>query len=352
MAGGAPTRSRSPRNRPPTSRPPRMGTTCSGSSTKRSPSSSNASRRKIDPALVRHTVVSRYFPEFESARSGAASHPESATGAATAPRIIAPDVRALHRPGRRAVPARRAVAVRRAARAVRDRRVRLGRGLARRRRPARPLPRRPGVPRRPGARRRRRASRRPPRSSTCVGRRSCRRSTLPDTQPFDDPAGRFAFSHNGDLRDYRGAAGDLSRAGPDPRPGRHGGRRALARGRLARRRARRAPARRAPRPIRRPGQPGRARPPTATPHHYAGNGENPVFTFRLGRIGIASTGIYSLDRSLFRFVAPGATDRRLVRQRVTVSLDRNGNPLERVLTATGGRWKGAHRRRPPGEPNG
>ena len=27
-------------------------------------------------------------------------------------------------------------------------------------------------------------------------------------------------------------------------------------------------------------------PPTATPHHYAGNGENPVFTFRLGRIGV------------------------------------------------------------------
>ena len=41
-----------------------------------------------------------------------------------------------------------------------------------------------------------------------------------------------------------------------------------------------------------------------TAHHYAGNDENPVFAFRLGRIGIASTGIYSLDRSLFRFVAP------------------------------------------------
>src|SRR3954454_13808001 len=27
--------------------------------------------------------------------------------------------------------------------------------------------------------------------------------TLPDTQPFLDPAGRFAFSHNGDLRDYK-----------------------------------------------------------------------------------------------------------------------------------------------------
>ena len=59
-----------------------------------------------------------------------------------------------------------------------------------------------------------------------------------------------------------------------------------------------------------------------TPHHYAGNGENPVFTFRLGRIGLASTGIYSLDRSLFRFVAPRATERRLVRQ----ALDRCAGP--------------------------
>ena len=36
-------------------------------------------------------------------------------------------------------------------------------------------------------------------------RRPSRLSTLglADTQPFLDPAGRFAFSHNGDLRDYR-----------------------------------------------------------------------------------------------------------------------------------------------------
>nr|MBA2372666.1 hypothetical protein [Chloroflexota bacterium] len=60
-------------------------------------------------------------------------------------------------------------------------------------------------------------------------------------------------------------------------------------------------------------------------HSYAGNDENPVFTFRLGSIGLASTGIYSLDRSFFRFVAPGATERRLVRRNETVSLDRNGS---------------------------
>jgi hypothetical protein len=57
---------------------------------------------------------------------------------------------------------------------------------------------------------------------------------------------------------------------------------------------------------------------------YAGNTENPVFSFRLGRIGIASTGIYSIDRSVFRFVAPGAKERRLVRIGATVTLDRNG----------------------------
>jgi hypothetical protein len=62
-----------------------------------------------------------------------------------------------------------------------------------------------------------------------------------------------------------------------------------------------------------------------TPHHYAGNGENPVFAFRLGRIGVASTGIYSLDRSLFRFVAPGATDRRLIPLHTTATLERNGS---------------------------
>ena len=55
------------------------------------------------------------------------------------------------------------------------------------------------------------------------------------------------------------AAGDLSRAGSDPRPRRHGGRRSLAGGRLAARRAGRPPAGRAPRPVRGPGQPGRPR---------------------------------------------------------------------------------------------
>lgn len=147
--------------------------------------------------------------------------------------------------------------------------------------------------------------------------------TLADTQPFDDPAGRFVLGHNGDLGDYRSLRARYRTAGRihgradtevgvrwledewrDDEPPAHllgalhdrfGGQANLA---LL-------------------GADG-------TPHHYAGNGENPVFAFRLGRIGVVSTGIYSLDRSLFRFVAPAATDRRLVRAHTTASLGRDG----------------------------
>jgi len=147
--------------------------------------------------------------------------------------------------------------------------------------------------------------------------------TIADTQPFDDPAGRFAFSHNGDLRDYRrlrtayrGQGRIHGRADtevgarwledawqPDEPVGhllaslhdRFGGNANLA-----------------------------VLAADGTPYHYAGNDENPVFGFRLGRLGIASTAMYSLDRSVFRFVAPAATERRLIRQRTTASLDRNG----------------------------
>jgi hypothetical protein len=158
-------------------------------------------------------------------------------------------------------------------------------------------------------------------------RRPSRLSTLamPDAQPFDDPAGRFAFSHNGDLRDYKSlraryrhegrihgradtevGARWLEDAWHDREPPAHllaalhdrfGGQANLA-----------------------------VLTADGTPHHYAGNSENPVFAFRLGPIGIVSTGIYSIDRSLFRFVVPRATDRRLVHLRETVSLDRNGGP--------------------------
>jgi predicted glutamine amidotransferase len=147
--------------------------------------------------------------------------------------------------------------------------------------------------------------------------------TLPDTQPFDDPAGRFSFSHNGDFRDYRSLRRTYRAAGrihgrADSEVGarwledawdeqssvasvlcslheRFGGQANLA-----------------------------VLASDGTPYHYAGNDENPVFALRLGRIGIVSTGIYSLDRSLFRFVAPSATDRRLVRERTTIGLGRDG----------------------------
>jgi len=152
-------------------------------------------------------------------------------------------------------------------------------------------------------------------------RRPSKLSTLgiADTQPFDDPAGRFAFSHNGDfkrhpeLRDRYRAAGRihgkadtevgarwLEDAWRDDGP---------ANGLLSSLHERfEGPANLAL--ITRSG----------TAHHYAGNDENPVFTFSLGMIQLASTGIYSLDRSLFRFVAPTAADRRLVPRRTTVSL--------------------------------
>jgi len=147
---------------------------------------------------------------------------------------------------------------------------------------------------------------------------------LPDTQPFDDPAGRFSFSHNGDLREWRAARATYREQGRihgradtevgarwledawDAKPNaaatllpalheRFGGQANLA-----------------------------VLTSDGTAVHYAGNTDNPIFAFSIGPIRIASTGIYSRDRSVFRFVAPGATERRLVRQGTSVTLDRNG----------------------------
>jgi glutamine phosphoribosylpyrophosphate amidotransferase len=147
--------------------------------------------------------------------------------------------------------------------------------------------------------------------------------TLPDTQPFADPAGRFVFSHNGDLRHTRALRA-----------------RYRAEGRIHGRADSEVGAR-----WLEDSWAGATSVPTllctlhdtfggqanlavmtadGTLHAYAGNTENPVFTFRLGPIGVASTGIYSLDRSLFRFVAPHAEDRHLVRERSTVTLDPAG----------------------------
>ena len=142
---------------------------------------------------------------------------------------------------------------------------------------------------------------------------------MADTQPFLDGAGRFAFGHNGELahhrrfRDAYRAAGrihgqadsevgmrwledawELERPAEDLLAALQEAMGGLAN--LA---------------VLEPG--GRA-----TLH--AGNGENPVFAFRLGGLRLLSTGVYSLDRSLFRLVAPGARERRLVARGRSASL--------------------------------
>lgn len=158
-------------------------------------------------------------------------------------------------------------------------------------------------------------------------RRPSKLSTLQlaDTQPFADPAGRFAFSHNGDLRDVRTAR-----------------RRFHAEGRIAGRADSEVGARwledawdDCPSPAaaltelhRTFG--GQANLAVITGAgavvHYAGNSENPVFSFRMGRIGVVATALYSIDRSLFRLAAPGATKRRLVRSGFAITLDPTGAP--------------------------
>lgn len=160
-------------------------------------------------------------------------------------------------------------------------------------------------------------------------RRPSKLSTLQlaDTQPFVDPEGRFAFSHNGDLRDYRTAR-----------------RRYQAEGRIAGRADTEVGARwledawadcPSPADTLRAlhatfgGQANLAVMTTSGDVvHYAGNTENPVYAFRLGRIGVVSTALYSIDRSLFSWAAPGATERRVVRPGVAVTLDPRGAPQQ------------------------
>ena len=159
-------------------------------------------------------------------------------------------------------------------------------------------------------------------------RRPSKLSTLQlaDTQPFVDPARRFVFSHNGDLRRihdhrrrYQAEARIAGRADTevgarwledawDGCPGPAAALRALhatfdGQSNLAVL-----------------GADGAA-------VQYAANTENPVFSFRLGRIGLVSTALYSIDRSLFQLAAPGATERRLVRPGIAISLDSSGAPV-------------------------
>jgi glutamine phosphoribosylpyrophosphate amidotransferase len=147
--------------------------------------------------------------------------------------------------------------------------------------------------------------------------------TIHDTQPFCDPEGRFVFSHNGDLRETRPWRAKYREQGrihgrADTEVGQRWLEDAWQDGRSVADRFRDLQATFG----------GQANlsvlTQAGTPYAYAGNTENPTFTFRLGRIGLASTGIYSLDRSFFRFVAGAATDRRLVREGTTVSLGAGG----------------------------
>jgi glutamine phosphoribosylpyrophosphate amidotransferase len=156
-------------------------------------------------------------------------------------------------------------------------------------------------------------------------RRPSKLSTLQlaDTQPFLDPAGRFAFSHNGDLREIRDAR-----------------RRFVAEGRIHGRADTEVGARWLEDEWSSMASPAAALRCMHETFHgqanlavlgtdgravaYAGNTDNPVYTFRLGRIGIASTALYSIDRSLFHFAAPGATERRVVRPGQAVALDERG----------------------------
>lgn len=140
-----------------------------------------------------------------------------------------------------------------------------------------------------------------------------------DTQPFDDPAGRYAFSHNGDLANYAALRQQYREAG-------------RIRGRADTEVGARwledawAGAASAPAALERLHDTfgGHANLAVLTregeAYHYAGNAENPVFTFEIGPIRLACTGMYSLDRSVFKYVAPEATNRRLVPRSSTASL--------------------------------
>jgi hypothetical protein len=144
---------------------------------------------------------------------------------------------------------------------------------------------------------------------------------LPDTQPFDDPQGRYSFSHNGDLEHHEDFRKQYRTQG-------------RLRGK--------ADTEVSARWLEDAWQPSHAAEPApvlntlhdtfgglanlailtadGTAHHYAGNRDNPVFAFRLGPVRIASTALYSADRSLFTLAAPTAEDRRLLQPRSTATL--------------------------------
>ena len=134
---------------------------------------------------------------------------------------------------------------------------------------------------------------------------------LPDTQPFDDPGGRYSFSHNGDLihhKVHRSAYRDAGRL--------HGKADTEVAARWLEDHWAEAPSVTAALTMLHDTFGGHANLAVLTRdgegYHYAGNDENPVFRFDIGDIRLVCTGMYSIDRSLFKFVAPEATNRSLV----------------------------------------
>lgn len=150
---------------------------------------------------------------------------------------------------------------------------------------------------------------------------------LPDTQPFIDPDGRFAFSHNGDLagshrvRPRFVAQGRIA-GKADSEVGQRWLEDVWAEHELEQTWPDQAapdasdPCRALSTLHREMG--GQANLMALTPkgvtHCYAGNADNPLFRFRLGDKALVTTGIHSADRSLFRYVVEGATERHLIRQ--------------------------------------
>jgi len=145
-------------------------------------------------------------------------------------------------------------------------------------------------------------------------RRPSRLSTqaLPDTQPFVDPRGRFAFAHNGDLEGYHSLR---------PRYVAEGRIRGRADSEVGQRwledhwaaDGADACAGLASLHLLLGGQANlMALSADGRGHVYAGNTDNPVFTFELDGWRAAATAIHSFDRSFFRFVAPGARRRRVL----------------------------------------
>jgi hypothetical protein len=142
---------------------------------------------------------------------------------------------------------------------------------------------------------------------------------IPDTQPFDDPAGRYAFSHNGD---FTGDGAFRARYRDEGRLHGKADTEVGARWLEDEWGAALSPAHALERLHTTFG--GHANLAVLTrdgeAYHYAGNGENPVFTFEVGAVRLACTGMYSLDRSVFKYVVPEATNRRIVPREQTATL--------------------------------